>query len=81
MTLPQIEAAVAAVDRQVRQERIAALVDLRHAWADDRAFKEHVRRLQQEDRPTTNAAGAPARDDTPRVPLSAQTREIPKHGR
>lgn len=66
----QAQAAVAAVDRIVRRERVAMLIDVRYAWAEGGAFEKHVKQLQREHEVPT-ASERPTTDQTPRQPLSA----------
>jgi hypothetical protein len=50
MTLPQIEGALSAIDRRERRDRIGRIFDFRIAQAEQKSFKEAIRRLEQEDR-------------------------------
>jgi len=65
-----------AIDRIERRQRVAALTDLRYAWADGAAFEKHIKQLQRDDRHVHT------RDDRPvaaeqRTPL----RELGKENR
>lgn len=49
-TMPQIEGALAAIDRRERRERLTNIFNYRIAQADSKGFKEAVKRLETEDK-------------------------------
>jgi hypothetical protein len=69
-----MHAAVAAIDRHVRRERVATLLDLRYAWAEGKDFQQHVRQLQHTPRATAEARPTNEAPHGERAPLSAQQR-------
>ena len=48
--MPQIEGALAAIDRRERRDRLTSIFNYRIAQADSKGFKESIKRLEAEDK-------------------------------
>ena len=74
--MAQVHAAIAAIDRMQRRERITRLIDARAAWAEPAAFEKHVRQLQRHRSPAAAVQeDTIKRADPARTPLSAQRKD------